>query len=70
MMEIAKANTKWDCSSSVRATVAGWDKVFNEMKKCALLCCRCHQEVEYGLIDSLEMEGIYKEKWNKINLGC
>jgi hypothetical protein len=25
-----------------------------EVKKCALLCCRCHREVEAGIVDLVE----------------
>lgn len=28
-----------------------WDKMLLEAKKCILVCCRCHSEIEAGLID-------------------
>ena len=40
-----------------------WDKVFNEMKKCALLCMNCHGETHAGIIESTEIEELWKEKW-------
>ncbi len=33
-----------------------------------MLCCRCHREVEYGLINKSEMEKKYELKWNEIKL--
>ena len=26
-----------------------WNKIENELKKCSLLCCRCHEEVHAGI---------------------
>jgi len=40
-----------------------WDRVFSEIKKCVLICCRCHREVEYGLIDKSKVEGVYRDFW-------
>ena len=27
-----------------------WERIYKEVKKCTLLCCRCHREVHAGLI--------------------
>lgn len=35
--------------SSVKS-LTNWDKIKSELDKCVLLCCRCHREVEAGLI--------------------
>ena len=43
-----------------------WDSVLAEIKKCALLCCRCHREVENGLIDERTIANIYAERWRGI----
>lgn len=44
-----------------------WESVLTEMKKCVLLCCRCHREVEYNFIDNSIVQKIFKEKWEDIN---
>lgn len=28
-----------------------WKKILKELKKCILICCRCHREIHDGLID-------------------
>lgn len=43
-----------------------WEKVWKEIQKCSLLCCRCHREVEYGYVEKSVIEKIYQEKWSKI----
>lgn len=43
-----------------------WEKVWREAQKCALLCCRCHREVDDGLISKDEIELIYCSKWAEI----
>lgn len=34
---------------SIRAWPKSWDKIVNELRKCVLLCCRCHREVHTGI---------------------
>ncbi len=36
-----------------------WSSVVEEVKKCALLCCRCHREYEHGHISLQEIISIY-----------
>lgn len=43
-----------------------WSKVFLEMKKCVLVCCRCHGEIHGEIIDNLKIKQIYIEKWDEI----
>ena len=43
-----------------------WDKVWAEMKKCVLLCARCHREVHAGLITEEEIRNVYSNKWREI----
>jgi hypothetical protein len=43
-----------------------WKRIWTEMKKCALLCCRCHREVHAGILDSNEVERVYKGRWSNI----
>lgn len=33
-----------------------WDRVIRELKKCVLLCCRCHREAHVGLVPTKELE--------------
>lgn len=55
-------------SVSLREIVStSWKKLMEEIVKCALLCCRCHREVENGIIDKKEMEQIYKNKWAQLS---
>jgi len=35
---------------SVRAVAKGWSRIVEELRKCVLLCCRCHAEVHEGII--------------------
>jgi hypothetical protein len=32
-----------------------WDDVLEEFKKCVLVCCRCHVEIEAGLISAIPL---------------
>ena len=41
-------NTKSFELSTVGYT-ASWDRLVEEVKKCELLCCRCHRELEAGM---------------------
>lgn len=49
-------------------TNLAWERVVKEIKKCSLLCCRCHREIDAGIISTEEIEKIYKEKWKNIKL--
>ncbi len=40
-----------------------WDRVLAEMKKCVLLCSRCHREEGCGLISQEEILGIFGREW-------
>ena len=44
-----------------------WEKIFNEMRKCVSLCCRCHREYHAKLILEEDIEEIYKNKWKEID---
>jgi len=46
-------------------TNLAWKRVLKEMRKCALLCCRCHREYELNLISQKKVERIYKTKWSE-----
>jgi len=37
--------------SSARANPKSWDKIVKELKKCVLICCRCHRELHAGQIE-------------------
>jgi hypothetical protein len=34
---------------TISAKMTSWDAIERELKKCVLLCCRCHREVHDGL---------------------
>lgn len=37
-------------SFSLSAGNRGWNAIKSELSKCVLLCCRCHREVELGVL--------------------
>ena len=43
-----------------------WDIVFNEIKKCVLLCCLCHRRYHAGLISDEKILDIYNQSWKNI----
>lgn len=34
-----------------------------EVRKCVLLCCRCHREFHLGLIEQEKIDALYREQW-------
>ena len=44
----------------------GWQRVLDEMEKCAVVCCRCHREIEYGYIPTQKVQKVYETKWKRI----
>jgi len=54
------------CLSSRELVGNKWERVINEIKKCVLLCCRCHREIEHCIIEEDAIETIYREKWVEI----
>lgn len=42
----------------------GWDKIEIELRKCALLCCRCHREFHAGKISDQFMIDLWTKKWD------
>jgi hypothetical protein len=49
-------------------TGMSWYKVYEEMKKCALLCNRCHVEFHVGIIKEDIIFQVYEKNWKKISL--
>lgn len=41
--------------------------VLEEVKKCILVCCRCHREIHAGIIDENVVNSVYKTNWAKID---
>jgi len=39
----------WLKDFTISAHMTSWEKIEPELKKCVLLCCRCHREVHDGL---------------------
>lgn len=51
---------------SARAIVGfSWNRVKKELKKCVLLCCRCHREYHYGFIDKELLIKLHETRWKK-----
>lgn len=46
-----------------------WKRVWEEMQKCLLMCCRCHRELEYGVIEQEYAEQLYIRKWKQLLVG-
>ncbi len=44
-----------------------WKSVTEEIRKCCLLCCRCHREVECRILADELVVGVYEKKWQEIN---
>lgn len=60
-------STKSFCITRLEINVLAWDKLIDEVRKCALLCCRCHREYEVGLISDDIMRPLYERRWQEIN---
>jgi hypothetical protein len=56
---------RFDLNAAATTTYA-WATVFAEIQKCALLCCRCHREVESGILDHALVEQVYTKRWASI----
>ncbi len=52
---------------SVRECQYSWEKIFEEVKKCVLLCANCHREFHSNMIDA-SIEDLHKIKWDDIIL--
>jgi hypothetical protein len=57
----------------LRATIKGWDTLIQELRKCVLLCNRCHTELHNGVVslpstyekfneEYVEYKNMYKEQ--------
>jgi len=44
-----------------------WQSIMQELRKCALLCCRCHREHHTGCLEIDFVEKIYIQKWKEID---
>lgn len=42
-----------------------WNRVYDEIQKCVLLCACCHREVHAGLIDKNNIMQIWEHNWSK-----
>ena len=48
---------------STRANIKSWDSIVSEIKKCVLLCARCHREVHAGIIAVPEIIPTFDPIW-------
>lgn len=51
---------------STREMQFSWERIKEELKKCALVCSCCHREIHCGLVDSEQVKQVWKERWTKI----
>lgn len=42
----------------------GWQKIFDEARKCVLVCCRCHKEIHLSLIPEDEVKQAQVKQWS------
>lgn len=54
--------------SAREITMLKWERIIIEIKKCVLLCCRCHREEQIGLINSSEILSIYNKRWSELTV--
>jgi hypothetical protein len=50
---------------SSRECMLRWERIFNEMKKCILVCHNCHGEIHEGLILEDRVQELYKKRWSQ-----
>lgn len=43
------SSTKEFSFGSIRANPSSWKRIYEELKKCILLCCLCHREIHAGI---------------------
>lgn len=44
-------NTKEKALGAIRANIINWESIVEELRKCVLICCRCHRELHSNLIE-------------------
>jgi hypothetical protein len=68
IMDFHHVNKEKKCFglSATNIVGMGWKKVWEEIQKCVLLCCRCHREYHAGLILYENIYTIQKNKWKEI----
>lgn len=52
---------------TMREMQYAWKRILEEVRKCALLCCRCHREYHDGLISDDCVKDLHKAQWEKID---
>ena len=59
----------WRKDFTISAHMTSWEKILPELRKCTLLCCRCHREVHDGLHPGfLELEESNRGDTNQLDL--
>jgi len=43
-----------------------WRSIYEELKKCVLVCANCHREIEMGLIQKEAVERLHSLLWTEI----
>ena len=43
-----------------------WERVVLEMKKCVVLCARCHREQQCGILENEQLFTLHKSRWAEI----
>ena len=49
--------------SSIRARARSWDIVIAELRKCVLVCCRCHREIMAGIRNGDGLKSSFDENY-------
>lgn len=65
MMEFHHVDSNEKCFNlDIRAmSNLSWERVEAEMKKCVLLCCRCHREQQCGIVDNKTILALHNSRW-------
>ena len=48
---------------SARASIKNWNFLVEEVKKCVILCCRCHREHHEGLVEIPKNVPVFEKKY-------
>jgi hypothetical protein len=48
---------------AIRSSARSWTKIVNELRKCVLLCCRCHRELHANVINLPENYNSFNEEF-------
>lgn len=48
---------------NIRASSVSWERIVKELRKCVLVCCRCHKEIHAGILNVPEDYQVFDETY-------